>query len=696
MYRNKIVYTGVLILAVLLLSSCSTNNSSQMKNLSYLGQLGTSENTNAQLPHDELQVIFNLTKDAVKIDSITTKRMNRSTLVSLLNQNEGKDIQKGDSFTDCIIITNNSNSKPCFSNSNRNIPKNSVFHESEVSGGMVLMTVLVPYVVVGAASDNDFYIHNKINTNLINRVGATIKKDISDTIKKIHNDLTNSNAEFNKDIIPYINLIEHDTLINAINETKSIDKLNVIERILTSGNYSGFVVKSPVVNQRQKPSTRSKVINKYKKGTLIVSEKIEKGWVYDGKGWIFEKILKPRMDDAQKSITYRKNNLKLNQQYTSLVEGDSLTSIDKVLKNKKQLVGVSQKKINKLKSKRYKLIDKKDFDEAAVLNSISAYDEYLVKHKNGTFRNQANSAKRLIYINQASFDGYMNAFVLTGERTLLELARSTILESNTPTTVTRSLLNEYFDAKIKHKNAIPQFTTLIENINGVSVIDYSSKLLNLSGISKSFTTSNFFKSTEYQYILQYLKPQIDIAYKHKFIDIKLSYPDVNITLTKNASCDFKETKSGVRDRGFFESLVTLNGDDKLSYTYDVYSCMLGNTELSSVQSFIKKLPTYLSKTSLSNLSGSWETTKKTSSYTYSSSAKSSPSSSHKANWEYTIKCKDHKLLSSVPTRTYTGIISNSTYTEARQLAEREQSKQSCYERFGSKYSGEGYLDLELQ
>lgn len=185
-----------------------------------------------------------------------------------------ENITNGDTFIDCVVLTHTNRSKPCFTDAKKNIPENSVFHDSEVSGGMVLMTVLVPYIVVGAASDGDFYVNNKIDSDLLNRVGATIKSDIFTTKNEIHDVLTNNAVTtFSKNVKPYISLIDHDILIKAINNAQSIEKLESIKRLLSEDNYYGFVVKSPVVNQRNRPSTRGKIINKHNKGTLIISEK---------------------------------------------------------------------------------------------------------------------------------------------------------------------------------------------------------------------------------------------------------------------------------------------------------------------------------------------------------------------------------------------------------------------------------------
>ena len=77
------------------------------------------------------------------------------------------------------------------------------------------------------------------------------------------------------------------------------------------------------------------------------------------------------------------------------------------------------------------------------------------------------------------------------------------------------MLDTYFDAKIKHKNAISESASLLDKINGVSISDYSKKLLKLSGINKSFKTDNYLDSIEYQYILRYFTPQLNVNYHHK-------------------------------------------------------------------------------------------------------------------------------------------------------------------------------------
>ncbi|MBO7921762.1 hypothetical protein J5X92_05975 [Alteromonas sp. K632G] len=695
MKNSSIFRKAIVTITTILIASCSSNNASQMKNLSSLSAKTQSQYANEELPHKELQVIFQLTKDKIDVVDISAKKISRQALIKLLKQNEGKNITNGDTFIDCVVLTHTNRSKPCFTDAKKNIPENSVFHDSEVSGGMVLMTVLVPYIVVGAASDGDFYVNNKIDSDLLNRVGATIKSDIFTTKNEIHDVLTNNAVTtFSKNVKPYISLIDHDILIKAINNAQSIEKLESIKRLLSEDNYYGFVVKSPVVNQRNRPSTRGKIINKHNKGTLIISEKIEDGWVYNGEGWIYKKILLSRLADAQKAISHRENNVRLNQRYAGLVLGSSVTSINKVLNNKEHLAGIPQDKINKLKAKRYALIDKADFTRAKQKNTVAEFDSYLEQHKNGAYREEAVLAKKAIFVSLESFDGYMSAFVLTKKRDFLTLAKNAIVESNENVSVTISLLDTYFDAKIKHKNAISEFASLLDKINGVSISDYSKKFLKLSGINKSFRTDNYLDSIEYQYILRYFTPQLNVNYHHKYINLDLTYPDINIRIKEDANCDFEETKNDVRNRGFLESLVTLNGDDKVSYTYDVFSCKLGQSELASVKGLLRDLP-YYADFSSSTLSKTWKATETTSSYTYSTETKTTSFSSQLADWKYTITCSGRPIFGP-PSRTHNGLIKNSNHFDAYQLAQKAADELSCTELHGPEYFKTGYLDMEIQ
>lgn len=695
MKNSGIFRKAVLTITTILIASCSSNNASQMKNLSSLSTKTQFQYANEKLPHKELQVIFQLTKDKIDVVDISAKKISRQALIKLLKQNEGKNIANGDTFIDCVVLTHTNRSKPCFTDAKKNIPENSVFHDSEVSGGMVLMTVLVPYIVVGAASDGDFYVNNKIDSDLLNRVGATIKSDIFITKNEIHDALTNNTVTtFNKNVKPYISLIDHDILIMAINNAQSIEKLESIKRLLSVDNYYGFVVKSPVVNQRNKPSTRGKIINKHKKGTLIISEKIEDGWVYNGEGWIYKKILLSRLADAQKAISYRENNVRLNQRYAGLVSGSSVASINKVLNNKEHLAGIPQDKINKLKAKRYALLDEADFTAAKQKNTIAEFDRYLEQHKNGAYREEAVLAKKAIFVGLESFDGYMSAFVLTKKQDFLTLAKNAIMETNENVSVTISLLDTYFDAQIKHKSAISQFAGLLDKINDVSISDYSKKLLTLSGINTSFRTDNYLDSIEYQYILRYFTPQLTVNYHHKYLNLDLTYPDINIRIKEDANCDFTETKNGVRNRGFLESLVTLNGDDKVSYTYDVFSCKLGQSELASVNELLRDLP-YYADFSSSTLSKTWKATETTSSYTYSTATKRTSFSSQLADWKYTITCSGRPIFGP-PSRTHSGLIKNSTHSDAYLMAQKAADELSCVELHGPEYFKTGYVDIEIQ
>lgn len=49
---------------------------------------------------------------------------------------------------------------------------------------------------------------------------------------------------------------------------------------------------------------------------------------------------------------------------------------------------------NKLKAKRYALLDEADFKAAKQKNTVAGFDRYLAQHKKGAYRNEAVLAKK--------------------------------------------------------------------------------------------------------------------------------------------------------------------------------------------------------------------------------------------------------------------------------------------------------------
>ena len=105
MKNSSIFRKAIVTITTILIASCSSNNASQMKNLSSLSAKTQSQYANEELPHKELQVIFQLTKDKIDVVDISAKKISRQALIKLLKQNEGKNITNGDTFIDCVVLT---------------------------------------------------------------------------------------------------------------------------------------------------------------------------------------------------------------------------------------------------------------------------------------------------------------------------------------------------------------------------------------------------------------------------------------------------------------------------------------------------------------------------------------------------------------------------------------------------------------
>jgi len=372
------------------LAACTSNNASKLKEAKLFEGIQKSQ---IKFLKPELHVIFQINESEVELVEVLPSNIKRKNLVNLLKKNEGKNLSKGDTLIDCIILTNGNISKPCFESVNKNIPKNSIFHDSEVSGTMMVMTVFVPYLVFAAASDEDFYVENKIDGELVNTVGVALKRKIFDMREKIHQSLlTYEFSKLPELIRPYGQLIDHNVLIKSINNSRILSQLDSVEKILNGIDYEGFIVKSTEINQRKKPTIRSKVQTTHKRGELIFSESSKGDWIYNGEGWIYKKILLSLNDDTRTKLLHKRNNLILDNNYQNLLSGNSIASIDKVLNNKTRLVGVSENKVKALKSRKYQLIDENEYKSALNKNNIVAYERYLTLQPNGKYIYQVKRA----------------------------------------------------------------------------------------------------------------------------------------------------------------------------------------------------------------------------------------------------------------------------------------------------------------
>jgi hypothetical protein len=384
--NRSLVKKLMIIIISIIISACASNNASKVKEARLFEITKTNHFTP---PKPELHIIFQVNKNTIELIEILPSNIKRENLVNLLKKNEGKNFSRGDTLVDCIILTGNNNAKPCFESAKKNIPENSVFHESEVSGTLLVMTALVPYLAFGAASDGDFYVENKIDGELVNSVGVALRSEISDARERIHKSLLSYQfinlTEKNR---AYGQLIDHDVLVESIKRAQTQSQIDEVEKILNGIEYEGFIVKSVKINQREKPTIRSKVQTKHKRGELILAESTKDGWIYNGEGWIYKKILLSLNDDARTKLLHKRNNLKLDKHYQNLISGNSIAAIDKILKNNSELVGISQKKINQLKLKKYQLIDEKEYKRTLKEKSIVAYERYIALQPNGKYVDQ--------------------------------------------------------------------------------------------------------------------------------------------------------------------------------------------------------------------------------------------------------------------------------------------------------------------
>lgn len=411
----KRIAKNILIASVaVFVTACASNNASKFKGVNVLTNTSKSEGT---LPAKELHVLFSINKNNVELLEVLPSKIKRNRLVTLLNKNEGKDFAKGDTFFDCIVLTNTSSSRSCFEDANRNVSDNSIFHHSETSGAMIAMTVLVPYLAVGAAGKGDFYVENKVDNELVNQIGRALKSKIFENQRKINKSLNALNFnQMPSNIKPYGPFIDHKTLSKAITKVKTMQQFDQLASFIGSVDYDGFVVKSPAVNEREKPTTRSKVTQKHKKGTLILADKVKDGWVYTGEGWVYKKILLSLSDDTNRKLMHKRNNLKINKSQELFLANANTSSKEvlDLLNNKAALKGVSKKKIDELVAVKNKLVEKESFEKAKKLHSIASYGNYLEAYPKGRFVAQAHESRELLWfkrITQQNLPGEFREFL---------------------------------------------------------------------------------------------------------------------------------------------------------------------------------------------------------------------------------------------------------------------------------------------
>jgi len=394
---RKVLISCFFFVVVIFGTACSSNNASKLRGMQVLKN---TENSSLKLPAPEMHIVFKMDTNDIEIVEILPSRMGKKKLIELLKNNEGKSLTKGDSLTDCIIITNTEQSKSCFEISNSNIPDTSIFHDSEVSGATIALTVLVPYIAVGAAMDGDFYVQNKIDGKLVNQVGIALKDKIYKVKQQMQQALkTYDFSQLTRGMAPYGAFIEHQTLIQSIKRTPTLKKHEALQAFFKGIDYHGFVVKGKEINQRIKPTTNSKINNKHKRGQLILAEKIDKGWLFNGQGWVYKKILLSLQEDAQKELVFQSNKLQIakNKQQFVTNKDTSSQEILEVLNNKSGLQGVSKKQISQLVKLKDQAVEKEAFLRAQKLNTVGSYGHYLGLYPKGHYYTKADKLRESVW-----------------------------------------------------------------------------------------------------------------------------------------------------------------------------------------------------------------------------------------------------------------------------------------------------------
>ncbi|MEI5639646.1 MULTISPECIES: SH3 domain-containing protein [unclassified Pseudoalteromonas] len=410
-----------------------------------------------------------------------------------------------------------------------------------------------------------------------------------------------------------------------------------------------YFTNATALNVRQGRYTSSKVVGKLKQGEVVCLEKERSGWGKLGNknGWVSLAFL------SRKPVT--KNN---------------------------QLLVAFRKEV-----------DRNLYAMAAKRNAFESYQHYLSTSPKGEYIKESKAGLKRLYMQQSSFNGFMEAYRISPERELLHEAKKS-LATKAGQYLEPNLVDIYFSKMVLHRSSIPSFVTLISQSKNIDYRDYSSQLMKLNGVVKSFQPSDFLNSIEYKYVLSNFSPKVTAHYKYGKALLTLDYKGSRIAIEQEAKCDYQTSKTGTRNRGAIESLFSLNFDDKESYTYDVFACHLTDSKLNNVKEMLVAIGSYHRTDSLAKLANNWKATQRTGSYTYTSGSSGSSSSSQKYNWQYTVECRG-TTFSGIPKRSYSGVITNSTHADAYSAAQKLQSRKSCYQRFGNGYTGEGYLELEI-
>lgn len=450
--------------------------------------------------------------------------------------------------------------------------------------------------------------------------------DYSSRLKQVNNAIASySKTTFPENFVP-TQLISPSLVTRHITGTNSVKKLQALKSTLKSLDYNSFdnrlsqnmayhefddqysaakrgshedrkaflarysysqssancyYVKANTLNIRDRNYASSKKVGKYSKNDRVCATKETDSWVRSDRGWVFKKYLS-------------------NEPFSGAA---------------KKLAAVAD------------IVDKQEYANAQAEHSISAYRSYIKNNPNGDFVDGAVTKQVELYRQQKSFNGYMQAYKLKFHQPDLIAAKKALTQSSVKVSAIPELVELYFTKMVIHKNDIPNFASVTTKMNGTIYNRYVDRMMKLPSIQTQFTHDSFFNSIEYKYLLKTSRPEASVKYQLNKAQIVLDYENKQFSINTDASCSFSRSETSIRERGFLESLVTFNGDDKQTSSYDIYDCQLSAKKQAEVSNILQKLDDYQSTASIAKLNDNWEASEKTSSYTYSSTTTSGSSSS---------------------------------------------------------------------
>ncbi len=314
----------------------------------------------------------------------------------------------------------------------------------------------------------------------------------------------------------------------------------------TASGDECFVVTASSLNIRKRHYGNADNVGVYSQGDVVCRQATYDGWVQTDKGWISSKYLKKWGIDG----------------YT--------------------------KKISEMQI----IVDSEDFALAKNANTVASYAAYLADHPAGKYESKASQLLAARYVDFDTFEGFMSAYKITGEKKLLVDAYGAAMKAKQEAPVSLELVELYFAKSVEKVGDVPGFAKLLAQIDGYddgTAINthFRDKIYRLPAFGKNLTVNNFADSVEYKYVLK------DVPFKlegrssdEKYIVSLNLNGKKSIDFFFNAECKMDREISRKESSNIAEALFGVKSE--VNY-YDVYVCAVSTKDINSIQSFVDKI-----------------------------------------------------------------------------------------------------------